>query len=310
MSQPALAVVVPVFNEERGLPELYRRLNPALEGVGLPYEVICIDDGSQDRSLDVLREIHKKNFRWKVISLSRNFGHASACTAGLDHAKADAIVLLDADLQDPPELIPELVRKWREGFEVVYGFRTKRKETYFRQLLIRGFYRTLGIFSDFPLPKQSGSFSLLDRRVVEALRKLPERHRYLTGLRSWVGFRQVGVPYERQERWASVPGQTLPKLFGLAADAIFSFSIIPLRIATLFGVFLALVSFGLGLNILYEKLFTNKPIVGWTSTMLAILTTAGMILMTLGVIGEYIGRIYNEIKHRPHYIVSGTLGFD
>lgn len=305
-----LSVIVPILDEEEILDEFHRRLTAALASHAAGYEVIAVDDGSTDGTLEVLKKIRGRDPRWKIISLSRNFGHGSACTAGLDEMSGDAAVLIDADLQDPPELIVEFLAKRREGYDVVYGARTKRHEGPLRQFLVGCFYRTLDLFSDTPLPVNAGIFSLLDRRVADRLKALPERQRYLTGLRSWVGFKQAAVLYERQERWGSSPSQTWVKLFKLAADAIFSFSILPLRLATFFGVALAMASFALGANILYEKLFTDKPIIGWTSTMLALITIGGMILITLGIIGEYLGRIYHEIKQRPLYIVRESAGFE
>ena len=307
--EPQLSVVVPVLNEERTLPEFGRRLTAALEALGLPYEVIVVNDGSRDGSLQVLKAIHGSDPRWRIIDLSRNFGHGSACTAGLKHARGRGVVVMDADLQDPPELIGEFVKKWKEGWQVVYGARIKRSESRIRQLVVKAFYRLLTTLSDTPIPEDVGIFSLIDRAAVDQLTAFPEWHRYLTGLRAWVGFRQVGVPYERQERWGSMPSQTWVKLARLAADALFSFSILPLRLATMLGVALALGSFAMGADILYEKLFTNKPIIGWTSTMLAIIMIGGMILVTLGVIGEYVGRIYDEIKQRPLYIIQEKIGF-
>lgn len=304
------SVIVPILDEAEILDEFHRRLTKALEPHAGAYEVIAVDDGSTDGTLEALRRIRERDPRWKIIRLSRNFGHGSACTAGLDLMDTAAAVLIDADLQDPPEVIAEFLAKWREGYDVVYGSRIKRHEGPWRQFLVRCFYRTLNFFSDTPLPVNAGIFSLVDRRVADRLKALPERQRYLTGLRSWVGFNQVAVPYERQERWGSSPSQTWLKLIKLAADAIFSFSILPLRLATFFGVLLALSSFALGADILYEKLFTDKPIIGWTSTMLAIITIGGMILVTLGIIGEYLGRIYHEIKQRPLYIVSQSFGFE
>lgn len=308
--QPTLTVIVPVYNEGKGLSELKRRLDAVLDRLGEPCEVIAVDDGSDDDTLDVLKACRRSDARWRVLSLSRNFGHAGACTAGLEAARGRAVVFLDADLQDPPELILTFVEKWREGFEVVYGRRTKRLESPARQFLTAGFYRMLGFISETPLPVDAGIFSLIDRRVVEELKSLPERHRYLTGLRGWVGFRQAAVPYKRERREGSPPKQTQGKLFGLAADAFLSFSILPLRLSTLVGAAVSCVAFAASARILYLKVFTNRPIVGWTSIMLAVLLMGGMILVALGIIGEYVGRIYDEVKRRPLFIVKEALGFE
>ncbi len=303
-----LAVIVPVFNEEENLPELKRRLSLVLAATGMDHEVILVDDGSRDRSLEFMRGFHKEDPRWKLISLSRNFGHGAACTSGLEHANADAIVFLDADLQDPPELIPEFIKKWREGYAVVFGARTGRPESWLRQMITGIFYRLINSLSATPLPIDAGIFSLLDKSAADSLRRLPERHRYLTGLRAWVGFHQTSILYARQSRHASQPKQSLVKLVSLALDAIFGFSSAPLRLATLIGLVMAAGSFVLSLNVLYDKFFTNKPIVGWSSTMVAITWTGGAILFTLGIIGEYVGRIYDEIKQRPIYLVKEKAG--
>ena len=303
-----IGVIVPVFNEEENLPELKRRLTAALESTKLDYEVILVDDGSRDRTLELMRSFSKDDARWKALSLSRNFGHGAACTSGLDHVDADAIVFLDADLQDPPELIGEFIKKWRAGYAVVFGARTGRPESWLRQTVTEVFYRLLNGLSATPLPLDAGIFSLLDRTAYESLRKLPERHRYLTGLRAWVGYSQTSVPYERQSRHASQPKQSLAKLMSLGFDAVFCFSSAPLRLATLIGMAMAAGSFLLSLKVLYEKFFTDKPIIGWTSTIVVMTWTGGAILFTLGIIGEYIGRIYDEIKQRPIYLVKEKIG--
>jgi len=308
MKGQKIGVIVPIYNEEENLPELERRLSAVLAATGLDYEVILVDDGSKDGSLRLMRELNKKDPRWKAIALSRNFGHGAACTSGLDHVDADAVVFLDADLQDPPELIPEFIKKWREGFSVVYGARTGRPESFFRQAITGVFYRLLNSLSATPLPLDAGIFSLLDKAAADGLRKLPERHRYLTGLRGWVGFAQASVAYQRQSRHASQPKQSLVKLVTLAFDAIFGFSSAPLRLATIIGLLMAAGSFLLSLNVLYDKFFTDKPIIGWSSTMVLISWTGGAILFTLGIIGEYIGRIYDEIKQRPIYLIKEKVG--
>lgn len=303
-----LAVVIPVFNEEENLPELKRRLSAVLDAAGLDYEVILVDDGSKDRTFEVAREFNRSDGRWKALSLSRNFGHGPACTSGLDHVDADAVVFLDADLQDPPELIPEFIKKWRAGYSVVFGARTARSEGWLRQAVTGVFYRLLNGLSTTPLPLDAGIFSLLDKKAYQSLRALPERHRYLTGLRSWVGFPQISVSYERQPRHASQPKQSLVKLVALAFDAIFGFSSAPLRLATIVGMLMGAGSFLLSLKVLYEKFFTDKPIIGWTSTIVVMTWTGGAILFTLGIIGEYIGRIYDEIKQRPIYLIKEKVG--
>jgi dolichol-phosphate mannosyltransferase len=303
-----IGVIVPIFNEEENLPELRRRLGAVLDSTGLDYEVILVDDGSKDRSVALMREFNEKDARWKALSLSRNFSHGAACTAGLDYVDADAVVFVDADLQDPPELITEFLKKWREGYSVVFGVRTGRTESWLRQTVTSVFYRLLNSMSTTPLPLDAGIFSLLDRAAAESLKKLPERHRYLTGLRSWVGYKQISVPYERKSRFASEPKQSVAKLVSLAFDAIFGFSSAPLRAATILGFVMAAGAFLFSLDVFYDKLFTDKPIVGWSSTMVLISWTGGMILFTLGIIGEYIGRIYDEIKQRPIYLIKERIG--
>ena len=238
-----IGVIVPIFNEEDNLPELKRRLSAVLDAAGLDYEVILVDDGSKDRSLSLPCASTTPRSRWKALALSRNFSHGAACTAGLDYIDADAVVFVDADLQDPPELIPEFIKKWREGYAVVFGARTGRPESWLRQTVTGAFYRLLNSMSTTPLPLDAGIFSLLDRSAAESLKKLPERHRYLTGLRAWVGFSQVSVPYERQSRHASQPKQSLVKLLSSAFDAIFGFSSTPLRAATILGLLMAAGSF-------------------------------------------------------------------
>jgi polyisoprenyl-phosphate glycosyltransferase len=304
-----LSVVVPVLNERENLPELRRRLTAALEKTGLAWEVIVVDDGGDDDSLGWLRQAHQEDRRWKTLVLSRNFGHGAACTAGLSQCDSDAVVLMDGDLQDPPELIEEMLARWREGAKVVYAVRTDRKESLSRRLLTSFFYRLLEAMSPVSIPLDAGIFCLLDRKAADALASLPERHRYLTGLRAWVGFSQVPIYYKREARRASSPKQDWSRLLRLAMDAFFAFSNIPLRLATLLGLTMAGGSFLFALKVIYEKLFTSKPIIGWSSTLVAITLTGGAILVTLGIIGEYLGRIYDEIKARPIYLVSEKIGF-
>lgn len=304
------SIIIPIYNEEQTLPVLHERLVSALHPLGETFEVILIDDGSKDNSFELLRQIHAADERFKVLRLSRNFGHQVAISAGLDFARGEAVILMDGDLQDPPELLPKMIDKWKEGYQVVYTVKTSRKENPLKRFAFKTFYRVLHALSSIQIPMDAGNFSLMDRKVVEVLRQIPERHRYISGLRAWVGFRQIGIEYDRDPRFAGEPQMSFGRLLQLALDGIFSFSNVPLRVASYVGFLSALVAFGGGLFVVYEKLFTDKAILGWASTICTITFLGGLILMTLGVIGEYIGRIYDEVKQRPLYIISEGIGFE
>jgi dolichol-phosphate mannosyltransferase len=306
---PLLSVVVPIKDEIETLPELTRRLSDVLTGELSDSEIVFVDDGSGDGSARWIAERHGDDPRVKLVRLSRNFGHQAAVTAGLAHARGSAVVLMDGDLQDPPELIPALVDKWREGHEIVHTVKTRRKESWARRVAFRAFYRLIrSLSSETDLPLQAGLFSLLDRRVVDELERMPERNRYLAGLRAWVGFRQTAVEYERDARWSGAPRVSVARLFRLAFDGIFSFSNLPLRLATLLGLVVSLAAFLLMATILYLRLFTDRAILGWASLMTSILFLGGVILVTIGIIGEYTGRIYDEVKRRPLYVVAERVG--
>jgi dolichol-phosphate mannosyltransferase len=308
-STPLLSVVVPIKDEIETLPELTRRLSDVLTGELSDSEIVFVDDGSGDGSARWIAERHGDDPRVKLVRLSRNFGHQAAVTAGLAHACGSAVVLMDGDLQDPPELIPALVDKWREGHEIVHTVKTRRKESWARRVAFRVFYRMIrSLSSETDLPLQAGLFSLLDRRVVDELERMPERNRYLAGLRAWVGFRQTAVEYERDARWSGAPRVSVARLFRLAFDGIFSFSNLPLRLATLLGLVVSLAAFLLMATILYLRLFTDRAILGWASLMTSILFLGGVILVTIGIIGEYTGRIYDEVKRRPLYVVAERVG--
>ncbi|HUF89487.1 MAG TPA: glycosyltransferase family 2 protein [Gemmatimonadota bacterium] len=310
-SRPRLSVVVPIKDEVETLPELTRRLFEVLTGDLANSEVVFVDDGSSDGSARWIAERHAEDPRVKLVRLSRNFGHQAAVTAGLAHAAGGAVVLMDGDLQDPPELIPALVERWREGNEIVHTVKTRRQESWPRRVAFRGFYRIIrALSSETDLPLQAGLFSLLDRRVVDELQRMPERNRYLAGLRSWVGFRQSSIEYERDARWSGAPRVSVARLFRLAFDGIFSFSNLPLRLATLLGLVVSLAAFLLMATILYLRLFTDRAILGWASLMTSILFLGGVILVTIGIIGEYTGRIYDEVKRRPMYIVAERVGIE
>ena len=302
-------VIIPIFNEEQTLPELHRRLMASTSGLDQPFEVILIDDGSRDRSYALMTAMHAEDPRIKVIRLSRNFGHQIAISAGLDEARGDAVVLMDGDLQDPPEILPEMIRLWKEGFHVVYTVKRSRRENTLKRLAFKTFYRILHALSSIQIPMDAGNFSLMDRRVVDVLRAMPERNRYISGLRAWAGFLQTAVYYDRDPRFAGEPQMSFGRLVQLALDGIISFSNVPLRLAVYLGLLAAAASFAGGFYVIYAKLFTNRAILGWASTIVSILFVGGMILMTLGVIGEYISRIYEEVKKRPLYVIRDRIGF-
>lgn len=304
-----LSIAIPIFNESLTLEELYGRLTKALTGLVMDYEIIFVDDGSSDASPSVLHSIHQRDRHVKVILLSRNFGHQAALTAAIEHASGSTVICMDGDLQDPPEAIPALVDGWRQGFEVVYAVRRRRKENVLKRAAYRSFYLLLSRIADIPIPMDTGDFALLDRKVVEILKSLPERSRFLRGLRAWVGFRQVGIEYERASRYAGNPKYTFAKLARLALDGIFSFSAVPLRLVSWLGMtsaLIALLSIGV---VLYFRLFTDRAIPGWASTVIPLLLLSGIQLLAIGVLGEYVVRIFVEVKQRPSYLVASRFGF-
>ena len=306
-----ISVVVPCYNEEAVLPETHRRLVSALEGIeGVRFEIVYADDGSQDATPDLLRALQAADPRVRVVRLSRNFGHQLAVSAGLEHAAGDAVVVIDADLQDPPEVIRELVARWREGFQVVYGQRTDRPgETPFKLWTAKTFYRLINRVSQIKIPPEAGDFRLLDRRVVEVLLAMPERDRFLRGMVSWVGFRQAAVGYAREPRRAGQSKYPLARMLRFAADGVLSFSVTPLRLAIWLG-FAAIVAALAGIvYALVVRLYTDDWVRGWASIFTAVLFLGGVQLVTLGIVGEYVGRVYAEVKRRPLYVVSERLGF-
>lgn len=302
------SIIIPIFNEQKTIAELHDRLVKAAASFDSSYEVIFVDDGSRDESFAMLKSIHERDHRFKVVRLSRNFGHQVAISAGLDMASGDAVILMDGDLQDPPELFPELVAKWKEGFDVVYTVKRSRQEHRLKRAAFTAFYRLLHALSAIKIPMDAGNFSLMDKKVVAVFREMPERNRYISGMRAWAGFRQTGVTFDREPRFAGEPQMSLGRLIELALDGIFSFSNVPLRLAVYLGLFVALASFAGGLFVIYAKLFTDKAILGWSSTILSVLFVGGMVLLTLGVIGEYISRIYEEVKSRPLYVIRDKIG--
>jgi polyisoprenyl-phosphate glycosyltransferase len=311
MRSKTVAIVIPCFNEADNIGETHRRVSQAVSQADVDYEIVYVDDGSRDNTPALLRDLQAGDPRVRVVYLSRNFGHQFAVTAGLAHARGDAVVILDADLQDPPEVIPEMIQRWEQGYEVVYGVRTDREgETRFKLLTATLFYRLIRWLSDTEIPLDTGDFRLLDRKVVDAIVAMPERDRFVRGMVSWAGYRQTGVPYRRAARFAGETKYPLTKMVRFALDGILSFSIKPLRLSTLMG----FVSAGLALvTMVYAtgmRLFTQRWVAGWTALMIAILFLGGAQLISLGIIGEYIGRLYGEAKRRPLYLVRETLGMD
>ena len=308
--RPAISVIVPIFNEEAVISEFYRRMTAVFESIAEQWEMVCVNDGSRDASLSMLLALREQDARIKIVDFSRNFGQQLALTAGMDYAQGDAVVIIDADLQDPPELIEDMIAKWREGYEVVYAVRADRRgESRFKLWTASAFYRLLHRITDVEIPVNTGEFRLMDRQVVLAMRRLREQHRFMRGLSSWVGFRQIGIEYQRAERFAGDTKYPLSKMLRLTLDAITSFSYIPLRLSTYFGFFLALLSL-LGIIVtMVLRLSGNNAFIGQASTLVAVLFLGGIQLIFLGIIGEYLARIYDDVKARPLYIVSRAHGF-
>jgi dolichol-phosphate mannosyltransferase len=306
-----VSIVVPCYNEEAVIPELHSRLVSVLEQEkGSTFEIIYTDDGSRDRTPEILRHIQSGDRRVRIVSLARNFGHQIAATAGLEHASGDAVVLIDADLQDPPEVIPEMIARWRDGYHVVYGMRSERAgETTFKLWTARIFYRLINRLSEIEIPLDVGDFRLLDRKVVDVLLAMPERDRFLRGMVSWIGFKQIAVMYARAPRRAGKSKYPLMKMIRFAVDSVISFSFVPLRFAIWIGFAAIAASFVGILYALVIRLYTADWVRGWTSIFTAVLFLGGIQLITLGIVGEYVGRIYAEVKRRPLYVVGERLGF-
>jgi polyisoprenyl-phosphate glycosyltransferase len=311
-SRPHLSLVVPCFNEEEVLPDTSRRLVAALEQTRLNFEIIYVDDGSTDSTPEILRGLAAGDERIRVVRLSRNFGHQMAITAGLEHASGGAVVVIDADLQDPPEVILEFVQKWMDGYDVVYGVRAEREgETAFKLWSAKLFYHSIDRLSDTRIPLDTGDFRLMDRRVVDALLAMPERDRFVRGMVSWLGFSQVGVSYRRAPRRAGLTKFSFFKMLRFAMDGIFSFSIVPLRVATWTGFAVSgMAVLGIFFAVVERLLGVPGLVKGWTSMVTAILFIGGVQLICLGIIGEYVGRIYGESKRRPLYVLRERIGFE
>jgi len=299
-----LSVVSPIYNERGSIEELWRRLTLALVPLG-DYEIVLVDDGSTDGSWEVLRKIAARDERLRLLKLSRNFGHQVALTAGLDAARGEAVVLIDADLQDPPEVIPQLVARWEEGFDVVYAVRERRDgESRIRLLAIGAFYRLFRRMAATDIPADTGDFRLLSRRAVDSLARMPERARYLRGMTSWIGFRQIGVSYRRDPRFAGASKYPLAKLLRLASDGIASFSIAPIRLLTRLGFVMIVFCAGVLAWTLYTRFFTHNAPQGWTSVLAVVLLLGGVQMVGMGIVGQYIARIFEETKQRPLYFVA------
>jgi len=306
------SVVVPMYNEEEVIPVTYQRLTDVMEKANVNYEIIFVNDGSRDKTAELLNEICDNDKRVKLLDFSRNFGHQIAITAGMDYSCGQCIVVIDGDLQDPPELIPAMIEKWKDGYDVVYGKRISRQgESIFKKLTAAIYYRLLRSMTDVSIPVDTGDFRLIDRKVCDALKEVKERNRYVRGLISWLGFKQTSIEFERQERFAGETKYPLRKMLKLAFDGITTFSYKPLKLASYIGTIISLGSFAYLIFVIVQRLFfpeTVQP--GWASTLAVSLFFNGITLLMLGIMGEYVGRIYDEVKGRPLYIIKETKNID
>ncbi|MGB3641311.1 MAG: glycosyltransferase family 2 protein [Rivularia sp. (in: cyanobacteria)] len=310
MTQPTVSIIIPIYNEEENIPELYHRLQSVIEQLDGEAELIFIDDGSRDNSLNLVREIYERDYRIKYISLARNFGHQIAVTAGLNNVRGKAIVVMDADLQDPPELVLPMIEKWQQGYQVVYAQRlSRKKESALKRFTAYAFYRILRRLADVNIPPDTGDFCLMDREIVDILNAMPERNRYIRGLRAWVGFRQTAIPFERDPRFAGKVKYSFAKSWALAINGIISFSRVPLKLATYLGMLSAAAALLMILLVLYWRLFDPaSPLIGYTLITIALFFLGSVQLFCIGILGEYIGRIYEEVKGRPIYTVKEMRG--
>ncbi|MCL1882625.1 MAG: glycosyltransferase family 2 protein [Defluviitaleaceae bacterium] len=309
--QPIYSVVIPAYNEEEVIGETYKRLTNVMQKMNEPYELIFINDGSTDKTAELIANYCAKDTSALLINFSRNFGHMPAISAGMSYARGEAIFIIDADLQDPPEIFPEMAQKWLEGFHVVYGKRQKRQgESFFKKISAKIFYRFIRKMTSVDMPVDTGEFRLIDKKVCAAVNRLPEKNRYIRGLVSWVGFRQTAIMYTRQERFAGKTKYPLRKMIAFAIDAVTAFSYTPLKLATSLGFLISFASFIYLAIIFYQRFFTSTTITGWASTVGILLFTQGIVITLLGLMGEYIGRIYEEIKNRPAYIIQEIIGGD
>lgn len=305
MKNPTFTIIAPIYNELENIPELYPRVRDVMDQTNEPWELILVDDGSTDGSTDVIRKLAENDARIRPVIFARNFGHQIAVTAGIDYSRGDAVVIIDADLQDPPEVILDLINKWREGYEVVYAVRAEREgESWFKKVTASLFYRIIYRITDVDIPLDTGDFRLMDKKVVAVMKQMREKHRFLRGMSAWVGFKQIGVEYKRKPRFAGETKYPLNKMLKLALNAVTSFSYFPLQLATYLGFIAA------GLSVLaipivaFLRLTTGTALLGQATTLIIVLFLGGVQLISLGIIGEYIGRIYDEAKNRPLYIVT------
>ncbi len=302
-----LSIIIPIYNEQDNIPPLYDRLKKVISAITPSHEFIFINDGSRDRSIELIRDLAAKDPAVKYINFSRNFGHQVAVTAGLDNTKGEAVVIIDADLQDPPELIAEMVAKMKEGFQVVYAKRRSRSgESFLKKYTAKKFYRILSSITSISIPVDTGDFRIMDKRVVEVLRHMPEQQKFLRGQISWIGFNQTYVEYDRSERNAGDTGYTYKKMIRFALDGITSFSNLPLKFATAMGFFVSIMTFFVSLYALYSRFISKSYVPGWTSLMLAVMFIGGVQLICIGIIGEYISRLSANVRNRPLYIMSDT----
>ncbi|MDY6785904.1 MAG: glycosyltransferase family 2 protein [Cyanobacteriota bacterium] len=309
---PQYSLIVPLYNEQETLLKLYQRVAVVIDRLDAPAELIFVNDGSRDRTPQILRDLRAKDPRICYLSFARNFGHQTAVTAGLNFARGQVIIVLDGDLQDPPELIPDLIEQWKQGYHVVYAQRLKRRnEGWFKRFTAYAFYRLLKYLADVNIPTDTGDFCLMDRKVVDVLNAMPERNRYIRGLRAWVGFRQTAVRFERDPRYAGEVKYTFAKSFALAINSLVSFSKIPLRLSTYVGLLSATLSIGMAVLVLYWRLIApSSPLTGFAIILVTIFFLGAVQLVSIGILGEYIGRIYEEVKGRPLYTLVEVSGFE
>lgn len=309
---PKYSLIIPIYNEEDNIAELYRRVSAVMDRLDGSAELLLINDGSRDKSLVLMRDLHQQDKRVCYLSLARNFGHQIAVTAGLNFSRGQVVIILDADLQDPPELIPDMIEMWRQGYHVVYAQRTKRRqESWFKRFTAYGFYRLLKSLADVDIPTDTGDFCLMDRQVVDLLNQMPERNRYIRGLRAWVGFRQTAVKFERDPRFAGEVKYTFRKSMSLAINSLVSFSRIPLRFASYLGLISAGFSILMACLVLFWRLHEpDSPLTGFATIAIAVFFIGSVQLICIGILGEYIGRIYEEVKGRPLYTLSEVGGFE
>lgn len=311
-----LSIVIPTYKSEANLSALIERLENALSGLIYKHEIIFVNDNSPDNTMSVLRKYCSENSNIKVVSLSRNFGQQLATSAGLKYASGDAVIIMDDDLQDPPEFIPELTKKWEDGYEIVYAIRKTRQESFFKRNAYKLFYRVLSKLSHINIPKDSGDFGLMDRKIITIINEMPERDRFVRGLRAWVGFKQIGLEYNRDARYKGVPAYNFKKIIKLSFDGLLSFSNVPIKISSAVGLVVSGIAFLGFMLTLFHKILTHyfpdvpfAILPGFSTIVLSILFLGGVQLLSIGILGEYIGRIYNEVKQRPLYLVNETIGF-